>query len=181
MELRCRWVFLRIGRIDAIYTRTLKHYVRFNLDATQRRTRIGGKVWTSGAGTKDYHFALLHSLYCLPLIIELTYWLHADSCHDTVFLSYCAKSTAQCKRVDNCCAHSHLVAFNTVEALACTGKATENVAAAYDDTNLHTHASHVLYLLSILVETLHIYAIALLSHQTFAGELKKNTFKSHTI
>ena len=43
-KLRCRRVFLWVCRINAIYTRTFKHYVGFYLDATQARTRIGSKI-----------------------------------------------------------------------------------------------------------------------------------------
>ena len=44
VELSSRWVFLWVGGIDAVNTRTLEHDVGFYLYAAKGRTCVGGEI-----------------------------------------------------------------------------------------------------------------------------------------
>ena len=172
LELGGGGVLLGVGGVDAVHTGSLQHHVGLYLYATQGRTRVGGKVRRTCAGTHDDFLAAFHGLAGLPLGVELADRLHADGGKHAVLLPDCTKGTAQCQGVDNRGTHTHLVALHAVKTLACSGKATEDVASTYDNAYLHPHFGNFLDLAGIVVETLGVDALFLLTGQAFAGEFQ---------
>ena len=126
------------------------------------------------------HFAALHGLNGFPLGVELADRLHADGRQHAVLLPHSSEGRRQRQRVDHGGAHAHLIALHAVETLTCTGETAENVAAADDDTDLHTHLCDLLNLEGIVVETRHVDALLLLSGETLARKLEKNSFEFHS-
>ena len=70
-----------------------------------------------------------------------------------------------------------MVALDTVKALSGSREATEDIAAADDDTDLHAHIVDVLDLLCILGQTLFVDTITLRANQAFAREFEKNAME----
>ena len=67
--------------------------------------------------------------------------------------------------------HAHVVALNTVEPLAGTLYAAENIAASNDDADLDTFLGDFNNLFGVFVQAIGVDAKLLLSHKGFAAEL----------
>ena len=81
---------------------------------------VGCEVRASCATSEDSDLALFHHLYSLPLAVLFTDREHVDSSQHASLLSDAGESGTQCQSIDCSGKHTHLVAFYTVEALACT-------------------------------------------------------------
>ena len=47
-----------VGAVDAVDLGRLEHHFDAHLGAAQGSSRVGGKEWVTGAGSKDHHLAL---------------------------------------------------------------------------------------------------------------------------
>lgn len=67
--------------------------------------------------------------------------------------------------------------LHAVETLAGTAQATEYVAAADNDANLHAHFQGFFDLCCIFVETFHVNAISLFAHEALSAQLEQDAFE----
>jgi len=174
-ELGGGGVLLGVGGVDAVDAGALEHHIGLNLDAAKRRAGVGGEVGVAGAAAEDDHLAGLHAVDGLPLGVELTDGLHADGGEHAGLDTDGGEGRAQREAVDDGGEHTHLVALHTVEALAGSREAAEDVAATDDDTYLHAHVVDFLNLCCIFAQTLLVDAVALLAHEALATEFEEDS------
>ena len=55
----CHRVFLGVGGIDTVHTRTLQNHIRVNLQCSKRSRGVRGEVRISGTGTENHHATFL--------------------------------------------------------------------------------------------------------------------------
>ena len=172
MELRGCRVFFRVGGVDTVHTGSFQHDVCFNLDTTQAGAGIGGEERIAGSGGHDDYFTGFHAFDGTPFIVEFADGFHAHGSQYTGLYTGSYQSRTECKTVDDCCQHSHLVAFHTVKAFVGTAQSTEYVSAAYDDAYLYSQSVDFLDLRCILGKAFFVDAVLFFSHQALAAEFQ---------
>ena len=142
-----------------------------------RRARVRGEIRITRPRAHDDHLAGLQAFDGLPLAVELAYRLHADGRQHTALHTNSPQRTAQSEGIDDRGTHAHLIALHAVETLPGPAQPAEDVAAADDDADLHSHVVHLLDLLCILGQTLFVDAVTLFAHKALPAQLEENPFE----
>ncbi len=181
VELGCSGVLLGVGRIDTIHTSTFEEHLGLNLHTAQCRGTIGREIGVGGTTTDDYHIARFEIFECFGFGEILANGLHTDGGEDFGLHANALQVAMECQRVDDGCKHTHLVALHTVETTTYTLQATEDVATADNDTNLHTALYGVFNLLCITVEHLGRKTFAAIATKRLSAEFQKDSFVFHIL
>ena len=104
--------------VVAVRSSALQHHVGFDFDAAEGGACVGGEIRISRSSRHDDDFAVLQGFDGLPLGIEFADGFHADGGEHTALDTDGSECRAESERVDDGGTHSHLVALDSVEALA---------------------------------------------------------------
>ena len=178
-EFRRRGVLLRVGRIDAVHAGALQHHVGLDLDAAQRRRRVGREVGIRRAAPDDHHVARFEVFDGTGFGVVFADGFHADRGEHLASDAVVFERRLERQRVDDRGEHAHLVALHAVEALFGAREAAEDVAAADDDADLDARCCGGFDLLGVGLQHLGGKPVFLSALQRFAAQFQEYSLVFH--
>ena len=97
--------------------------------------------------------------------VEIPDRFHPDRGQHAHFLIERLKGRSKCEGVDDGSKHTHLVTLDAVETFLCATKSAEDIASSDNNGYLKALLAQRGNLLSIVIEALGIYPVALMPHK----------------
>src|SRR5580704_94445 len=130
----------RIFVVDAIHAGPLGDDVRMDFERAQRGGGIGGKIRIRGAGCEDHNPALFEMPDGPAADVRFGHLVHLDGGHYAGGHASFFKRVLKRNRVDHRGQHAHVIGRDPVHIHGGRSDAAEEIAAAYDETDLDTGA-----------------------------------------
>ena len=177
VEARCRRILDRVCSVDAIDLGGLHDDVAFAFDSTESGAAVRREKRVACTGREDDHGASGEELESLATVEEFTDRFHADSGHHDGVDALLVESVLHGKAVHHSAEHAHSIALGTVHATSRSRNATDEVAAANHESDLHTLLDDGCNFGGHVRKNLIIDTVALFACEGFATELEKNAFE----
>src|SRR5690554_6049172 len=127
----------RVLVVDPVHLGGLDHHVGVDLDAAQAGRGVGGKEGVTGTGGEQYHIYGGEVADGGATVIVLHHAAHGNRGHHPGADVGTLQGVAHGQGVHHRGQHAHMVAGHPIHARLVEGGATEQVAAADHDADLH--------------------------------------------
>ena len=172
----CR-VLDRVRGVDAVDLGGLHNHITFAFDGTEGGTAVGREERIARTGGENHDGACGEEFEGLAAVEEFADRFHADGGHHYGVDSLLVEGILHGEAVHHGAEHAHGIALGAVHASCRSRNASDEVAAAYYERDLHALLDDGGNFRCHVGENLVIDTVALFACEGFATELEKNALE----